>query len=79
MKDEKQKATKPLVLEIDEAEKEAVQAVNGIMAKHKLPCSFFEPIIDKIHRQLIDGKNNEIAVASAQYEAQVAAESEKEE
>ncbi len=64
-----QKTAKPLILEIEEAEKEAVFAVNEIMARHKLPCAFFEPIIAGIHRQLVDGKKNEIANAAAQYEA----------
>lgn len=70
---------KPLVLEIDEAEKETVKAVNEIMTRHNLPCSFFEPIIAAIHRQLVDGKKNEVATAAAQYEAQVAAATAKEE
>lgn len=79
MKTNDQKVSKPLVLEIDEAEKETVAAVNDIMAKHNLPCAFFEPIIAGIHRQLVDGKKNEVANATAQYEAQVAAAQTKEE
>lgn len=54
---------KELVLRVADAEKEAVAAVNGIMHKHSLPCFIFEPIIDKIHRQLIDGKTNELLAA----------------
>lgn len=79
MKTNDQKVSKPLVLEIDEAEKETVAEVNDIMAKHNLPCAFFEPIIAGIHRQLVDGKKNEVANATAQYEAQVAAAQTKEE
>ena len=65
-----QKIVKPLILEIDEAEKETIAAVNEIMARHNLPCAFFEPIIAGIHRQLIDGKKNEVATAATQYKAQ---------
>lgn len=79
MKTPEQNPQKPLVLEIDEAEKEIVSAVNEIMARHNLPCAFFEPIIAGIHRQLVDGKKNEVATAAAQYEAQVADATTKEE
>lgn len=54
---------KELVIALEEAEQEAVAAVNCIMQKHGLPCYLFEPIMDKIHRQLIDGKTAELAAA----------------
>ena len=79
MKRPEQEIKKPLVCEIDEAEKETIAAVNDIMERHNLPCAFFEPIIAGIHRQLVDGKKNEVANAAAQYEAQVAAATAKEE
>ena len=60
-------AKKPLALEIDEAEKETVKAVNEIMTRHSLPCSFYEPIIAEIHSQLRNGKRNELSVAAEQY------------
>ena len=63
-------AKKPLVLEIDEAEKETVKAVNEIMTRHNLPCSFYEPIIAEIHRQLREGKKNELSAAAEQYRAE---------
>lgn len=69
---------KPLILEIAEAEHETVAAVNEIMRKHNLPCSFFEPIVAGIYRQLVEGKKNEINTAAAQYEEQEAARSESE-
>lgn len=79
MKTPEQEIQKPLVLEIDEAEKEVMSTVNDIMARHNLPCAFFEPIIAEIHRQLVNGKKNEIANAAAQYEAKVAAATAREE
>lgn len=74
MKQSESKISKPLVLEIDEAEKEAVAAVNEIMRKHNLPCSFFEPIIAGIHRQLVEGKRNELITASENYKKQMSEE-----
>lgn len=74
----KQKITKPLVLEIHEAERETVAAVNEIMKKHNLPCSFYEPIVAGIYRQLAEGKRNEINAAATQYEAQEAASAKSE-
>lgn len=62
---------KPLALEIAEAEEETIQAVNSIMRRHKLPYTLYEPIIAGVYRQLIDGKKNEIADASARYEASI--------
>lgn len=52
-----------LVLRLNEAETETVAAMNSIMSKHGLPCFLYEPIIDKIHRQLINGKAEEIESA----------------
>ena len=56
---------KELVIRMAEAEQETVAALNGIMQKHGLPCFIFEPIVDKLHRQLIDGKAAELAEAKA--------------
>lgn len=56
---------KELVIRVAEAEQETVAAVNSIMQKHGLPCFLFEPIVDKIHRQLIDGKTSELVAAKA--------------
>lgn len=59
---------KPLILALDEAEKETFVAINGIMRKHNLSCAFFEPIVAKVHRQLEDGKSTEIENAKRVYE-----------
>lgn len=72
MKNE-QEIKKPLALELEEAEKETVAAVNSIMLKHNLPCYFYEIIFDKIHRQLKDGARGEIDTAAMEYKAAVAA------
>lgn len=65
---------KELVIRMAEAEQETVAAVNSIMANHDLPCFLFEPILDKIHRQLIDGKTAELAQAQARSCAESAKE-----
>lgn len=54
---------KELVIRMDEAETELVNAVNGIMQKYELPCFLLECIIDKIHRQVINGKATELQEA----------------
>lgn len=60
---------KELVIILSEAENELVTATNTIMQKHGLPCYLFEPIMDKIHRQLIEGKANELLAARARAQA----------
>lgn len=52
-----------LILRVTEAEQELVLAVNTVIRKHSLPCFLVEPMIDRIHRQLADGKAIELAEA----------------
>lgn len=59
---------KHLALVLDEAEAETAAAINSILQKHGLPCYLFEPIMDKLHRQVLDGKAAEIAAAKAEME-----------
>lgn len=61
---------KDLVIRMAEAEADTVAALNTIMQKHGLPCYLYEPIVDKLHRQLIDGKTAELAQAKAAESAQ---------
>lgn len=56
---------KPLILRMEEAEQELVDAVNVIIQRHSLPCFLVEPMVDKIHRQVISGKAAELAEARA--------------
>lgn len=58
---------KQLCITLEEAEQELVAAVNGVLQKHNLPHYLVEPIVDKIHRQLIDGKRLELEAARAEY------------
>lgn len=66
---------KELVITLAEAEQELVEAVNGILQKHGLPCYLFEPILDKVHRQVAEAKANELLAARAR--AQAGEEAEK--
>ena len=52
-----------LILRIEEAEQATISALNEIIQAYDLPFFLFEPIIDKAHRQLIDGKKNELIAA----------------
>ena len=58
---------KELVVRMAEAEQELVTAVNDILRRHSLPCFLMEPIMAKIHRQLIDGKAAELEQAKLNY------------
>lgn len=60
---------KELVIRMADAEQDTVAAVNSIMERHDLPCFLFEPILDKVHRQLIDGKTAELVQAKARSHA----------
>lgn len=60
--------SKNLALVLDEAEGEVTAALSAIMQKHGLPCYLMEPIIDKLHRQINDGKAAEIAAAKKELE-----------
>lgn len=60
--------SKNLALVLDEAEGEVTAALSTIMQKHGLPCYLMEPIIDKLHRQINDGKAAEIAAAKKELE-----------
>ena len=60
---------KELIIALHEAEAETVAAVNAIMHKYGLPYFLMEPIIDKLHRQLIDQKTAELVVARARAES----------
>lgn len=70
---ETKETQKPLILRMEEAEKETVAAVNNIMSKCDLPCYFYELVFDKIHRQLKDGAKGELDSAERQYRAEVEA------
>lgn len=54
---------KDLVIRLADAEQELVDAVNRILQKNALPFFLFEPIMDKTHRLIMDGKNAEMAAA----------------
>lgn len=60
---------KDLVIRMNEAEQDLVAAVNSIMQANQLPCFLFEPLFDKIHHHLIDGKNAELEAAKRDVKA----------
>ncbi|MCD8371802.1 MAG: hypothetical protein LUD27_00680 [Clostridia bacterium] len=62
----KEKASKPLILEINEAKEETVAAVNDIIRRHRLPVYFMEGIIADIYRQVAAGAQRELSAAKEQ-------------
>lgn len=73
-----------LCLLAEAAEQELNAAVQQIAQKYNLPCWVMEPMLNKLHRALLDGKAQEVAAAKqrlaqaekADAEAQESAEQE---
>lgn len=61
---------KNLALVLCDAEQELLDAASAIMQKHGLPCYLMEPMVDKLHRRVNDGKAAEIAAAKKELEDQ---------
>ena len=59
------KNNKELIIAMLDAEQQMVEAVNVIMQNNGLPCFLMETIVDRVHRQLLDGKAAEIQAAKA--------------
>ena len=57
---------KPLILEMDEAKSEIIQAINNAIQIRRLPCYLLLPIIENIYRDIQVGAQNELAMARAQ-------------
>lgn len=55
--------SRELVLRMADGEQALISAVNSIMHSYSLPCFLVEHMVDRIHRQLIDGKAGEVAAA----------------
>lgn len=56
--------SKPLILAMQEVEQTLVTTINGILASG-VPCYFLELVLDKLHHQIKDGAQQELAQASA--------------
>ena len=63
---------KPVILSIEEAKQELVQCVNNIVANHRLPLYFLEPVFADLYGQIKAGAQNELAQARAQMATQEA-------
>lgn len=59
-----------LCLLADAAEKELNTAVQEIARKYSLPCWVLEPMVEKLHRALLDGKAQEINAAKQRLAAE---------
>lgn len=58
---------KPLELDIDEAEKEILEAINATMANHRLNCTAMAMIMAGVYRQILDGKKEELERARSRF------------
>lgn len=57
---------RPLVVEIDEAKKELVQAVNNVIQTHAIPFYILDMIVSEIGTQIKEAANAELAQAREQ-------------
>lgn len=57
---------KPLILEIEEAKAELVQAVNKAIQVHKLPCYMVDLILQGVVAQVKEGARQELEMAKEQ-------------
>ena len=57
---------KPLILEIEEAKTELVEAVNKAIQVHKLPCYIVDLILQGIVAQVKEGAKQELEMAKEQ-------------
>lgn len=61
--EEKQEVRRAFILDVDDAKKELIQAVNGIIQKYKVPCYFLEPTLQDLTREVHNIALQEIAAA----------------
>lgn len=57
---------KPLILEIEEAKAELIEAVNKAIQVHKLPCYMVDLILQGIVAQIKEGTRQELEMAKEQ-------------
>jgi hypothetical protein len=63
---EEKKEQRPLILEIDDAKMEIVQAINNALNVHKLPCYIVDMILTDVHSQVKDGAKSELEMTKKQ-------------
>jgi hypothetical protein len=64
--EENMEIQKPLILEIDEAKKELIMAINNAIQVHRLPLYIVDMMLTEIGTQIRDGAKSELAMAKAQ-------------
>ena len=57
---------KPLILEIEEAKTEIIQAINNAIQIHRLPCYIVDMILADMSVQVKAGARNELEMAKEQ-------------
>lgn len=59
--------SKPLILAINEAEKELINLVNKFLRVEHIPCYFLDPMFDKVSSQLKAGAKAELDQVKTAY------------
>ena len=63
---------KPFILEMDEAKQEIIQVINNAIQVRKLPCYILDTLLSEICSQIKEGAKQELAMAKAQMNEEVA-------
>lgn len=63
--------SRPLILELRDAKQEMMDAVNGILQKHQIPCFFMRGILEDILVSVKNIESQELRTAEEQYSAAV--------
>ena len=61
---------KPIILTIDEAKTDIIQAINRALQIHRLPCYIVDMILTDMRAQLKEGARNELEAAKEQMKKQ---------
>ena len=67
---EEKNIQKPIILEMDEAKEELIQAINNAIQVRGLPLYIVDMILSELYAQVKEGAKQEIAMAKAQIEEQ---------
>ena len=63
--------SRPLILELRDAKQEMMDAVNGVLQKHQIPCFFMRGILEYIRVSVKNIEIQEFITSEEQYSAAV--------
>lgn len=59
---------KPMCLRVEDAKKEIAEVINRYKIEEKIPCYILEPIMLNLYKQIVEGKNAEVAICRRNFE-----------